>query len=73
MQLMKASNTFDEQFREAIWYQNIADSCNVAKPAPFCVPVLGIVAGAPLGEGPNATRSYLHNLTHAIPLLKGIR
>ena len=68
---MKVNNTFEEAAKEAIWYQNVANSCDASKPAADCVPVLGIVAGGNLGEGANATRAYLHGLTHSVPLLRG--
>ena len=70
---MKVNNSFDEARREAIWFQNVANSCDASQPAAGCVPVLGIVAGGNLGAGASATRSYLHGLSHAVPLLRGIR
>jgi predicted TIM-barrel fold metal-dependent hydrolase len=62
------------ELQEAAFFQSIADKCNAgAAGAGECVPVLGIVAGAPIHQGALVVEEYLDSLLEIAPKTRAVR
>jgi len=73
MELEKQNDSADTNLAEAAFYQGIANDCDVDPVLCGGTKVLGLVAGAPLDKGANATFRYLRTLVTACPSTCGIR
>lgn len=72
MELDKAEFTQAVGLREAGFFQATAEACDLL-PSNECIPVLGIVATAPIHDGGDIMRSYLAELLRVAPRVRAVR
>jgi len=72
MELDKVDLTQAVGLQEAAFFQAAAEKCD-SLPTGECVPVLGIVATAPIHDGGDVMRNYLVELLRVAPRVRAVR